>query len=133
MLIVVTRLQGKGVAATATVGRWSGEVLAQLAARPGFLGGRLLIDRRCAAWTLTAWSDRASLDGFRKEHAPVAARLGEVAVDSASTAWTADDVPSWREVGRRWTSVVPPGAGLRKTVPPSGVATPRPASPAAAG
>ena len=121
MLVVVTRLQARGSTGVAAVGRLSSEVLAQLRVQPGFLGGRLLIDRRRAAWTVTGWADRTSLDGFRAAHAPVAARLDEVASVSSSTAWTADALPSWAEIGRRWTAVPRPTAGLRLAVPPSDV------------
>ena len=121
MLVVVTRLQAKGATGVAAVGRLSMEVLAQLRTQPGFLGGRLLVEPRGAAWTVTGWADRTSLDGFRSAHAPVAAQLDRVASASASTAWTAEALPSWAEVGRRWTAVPRPRAGMRLPVPPADV------------
>ena len=122
MLVVVTRLQAKDVRSTAEVGRRTGEVLEQLRVQPGFLGGRLLIDRRQAAWTVTGWADRASLAAFREVHAPVAGRIDEVASGSATTAWVADALPSWAEVARRWTTVPKPGLGLRASIAPAGLA-----------
>jgi hypothetical protein len=119
VLVVVTRLQSRSLSATAEVGRLSQQVVAQLSAVPGFVGGRLLLDRRGGAWTITGWTDRSALDGFRTAHADVAARLDEVASDSASTAWVADGLPSWAEVGRRWTAVPPPSLGLRATIAPA--------------
>lgn len=116
VLIVVTRLQARDLRRLGALARLSSEVLGQLRTCPGFLAGRLLLDRRGAAWTMTGWADRPSLDAFRTAHAPVAARVDEVASASASTAWTAASLPSWPEVGRRWTAVPRPAAGLRRTV-----------------
>ena len=119
VLVVVTRLQAKGPTALAGVTRLTLEVLGQLRTQPGFLGGRLLVEPRGAAWTVTGWADRTSLDGFRTAHAPVAAQIDSVASASATTAWTADALPSWAEVGRRWTAVPRPGTGMRLPVPPA--------------
>ena len=119
MLVVVTRLQARDVRATREVVRRTREVVAQLQEQPGFLGGRLLVDRRRAAWTVTGWADRAALVAFREVHAPVAARIDEVATDAATTAWVAEELPSWAEVGRRWTAVPGPRAGLRVGIRPA--------------
>ena len=121
VLVVVTRLQARGGTGMAAVTRLTFEVLAQLRTQPGFLGGRLLVEPRGAAWTVTGWADRTSLDGFRAAHAPVAAQIDDVASASASTAWTADALASWAEVGRRWTAVPRPRTGLRLPVPPADV------------
>ena len=116
MLVVVTRLQAEGWQGLRGVAALSGQVVEQLRTQPGFLGARLLLDRHRAAWTMTGWSDRRSLEGFREAHAPMTARLSEVATGSASTAWIADTLPRWQEVATRWPAVPPPVRGLRRTV-----------------
>lgn len=123
MIVVVTRLEAKGLTGVVLLGRLTLEVLGQLRTQPGCLGGRLLVEPSGAAWTVTGWADRTSLDGFRAVHAPVSARIDDVARTSATTAWTADALPSWAEVGRRWTAVPPPRRGLRLPVPPAAAPT----------
>ena len=120
MLVVVTRLTPRGLAGLrATLAR-SQEVVEQLSGLPGFRGGRLLVDRRRDLWTLTTWSDRASLAAFGALHAPVAARIDEVAVASATSGWQQDaaEVPTWSDVRTRWTDGRGPARGLSRPLPP---------------
>ena len=80
----------------------------------------LLVDHRRDMWTLTAWSDRASLAAFGALHAPVAARIGDVATASTTSGWQQDTtgVPGWADVRRRWTDGRAPGFGLGRPLPP---------------
>lgn len=118
MLVVATRLSPRGLSGLRAGLRLSGTVVAQLAGLPGFLGGRLLVDHRRDMWTLTTWSDRASLAAFGALHAPVVARIDEVAVGSATTGWQADALPTWAEVRTRWTEGRGPGRGVGRLLPP---------------
>ena len=120
MLVVVTRLSPRGLAGLRAALALSGSVVEQLAALPGFRGGRLLVDLRRDLWTLTTWSDRASLAAFGALHAPVAGRIDDVAVASATAAWQqeAADLPAWAEVRSRWTDGRGPARGLSRPLPP---------------
>ena len=120
MLVVVTRLSPRGLAGLRAALALSGSVVEQLAALPGFRGGRLLVDLRRDLWTLTTWSDRASLAAFGALHAPVAGRIDDVAVASATAAWQqeAADLPAWAEVRSRWTDGRGPARGLNRPLPP---------------
>ena len=117
VLIVVTRLQADGLRSLRKVATLSGEVVADLRTRPGYRGGRLLLDRRKAAWTMTGWVDRAALEDFRTAHGPMAARIDEVATAADTTAWVAELLPPWTEVGSRWPAVLAPARGFRREVP----------------
>jgi hypothetical protein len=118
MLVVITRLSPRGLSGLRAAMTLSGTVVEQLAHLPGFLGGRLLVDHRRDLWTLTTWSDRASLAAFGALHAPVMARIDEVAVASATSGWRSDALPTWAEVRSRWTDGRGPGRGLGRPLPP---------------
>lgn len=121
MIVVVTRLSPRGLSGLRAALTLSGPVVDQLSSLPGFSGGRLLVDRRRDLWTLTTWQDRAALATFRELHEPVAARLDEVAVASATSAWQQDpgEVPDWPVVRARWTDGRGPTRGLPRTLPPA--------------
>ncbi len=120
MLVVATRLSPRGLRGLRAALALSGTVVEQLADLPGFGGGRLLVDTRQDMWTLTTWSDRAGLAAFGALHAPVMARIDELAVGAATTAWQQDAaaLPSWADVRQRWGEGRPPGRGLSRTLPP---------------
>ena len=118
MLVVVTRLSPRGLSGLRAALSLSETVVRQLADLPGFRGGRLLVDSRRDLWTVTTWSDQASLAAFGARHAPVMARIDEVAVASATSAWQQDELPSWAEVRARWSSGRGPGRGLSRSLPP---------------
>lgn len=119
MLVVVTRLSPRGLSGLRASLTLSGTVVEQLSDLPGFRGGRLLVDHRRDMWTLTTWSDRASLAAFGALHAPVMARIDDVAVASATSGWRqdADEVPGWAEVRARWTDGRGPGRGVGRPLP----------------
>ena len=119
MLVVVTRLSTRGLSGLRTAMSLSGTVVDQLADLPGFHGGRLLVDRRRDLWTITTWQDRASLAAFGALHAPVAARISDVAVASATSGWqqASDEVPAWSAVRERWTDGPGPARGLSRPLP----------------
>lgn len=126
MLVVVTHLRPRGLAGLRTGLRLSETVVRQLAGLPGFRGGRLLIDLRRDLWTLTTWSDRASLAAFGVLHAPVMARIDEMAVASGTSGWQqdADEVPGWSAVRERWTDGPGPARGLSRPLAPGRAAVP---------
>jgi len=128
VLVNATRLRARGLREMREVLALSRQVQAQLATSPGFLGGRLLVDRRLCAWTVTTWSDPASLRAFGRAHAEVAAQGERLVADLGMTSWREPDgpPPSWDAVCARWPAVPPPALGLPLVLPPSGVPVPVP-------
>ena len=118
MLVVVTRLSPRGLTGLRATLSLSETVVRQLRELPGFCGGRLLVDHRRDLWTVTTWADRASLAAFGALHAPVMARIDEVAVASATSAWQQDELPGWAEVRARWSDGRGPGRGLSRSLKP---------------
>lgn len=108
--VVVTRLEPRGRSGLRSVLRTTGEVVADCRSVPGFLGGRVAVDRRGRAWTLTVWDGPASLRAFGVRHAAVAARIDDVARDSAVCAFrqAGTAVPAWTVAAGR-TPVGGPG------------------------
>lgn len=120
MIVVVTRLSPRRFSGLRAGLRISHTVVGQLSALPGFRGGRLLVDRRRDLWTITTWADRAALRAFGVLHAPVMARIDEIAVASATSGWQQDtaEVPGWSAVRARWTDGRGPAHGLSRPLPP---------------
>jgi Domain of unknown function (DUF3291) len=67
----------------------------------GFLGGKLLIDRKQTYWTLTVWQDERAMKAFRGSgaHAAVMPRLAEWCDEAAYTHWAPENgtIPDWPE------------------------------------
>jgi Antibiotic biosynthesis monooxygenase len=59
---------------------------------PGFLGLRLLVDRRLTFWTMTAWEDLAAMKRFRSSgaHRKAMPRLVGWCDEAAVTRWDGD-------------------------------------------
>lgn len=72
---------------------------------PGFLGGRLMGDGRKVFWTVTSWSDEASMRAFRNAGVHLAAmrRLPGWCAEASHTHWEQDatELPDARESHRR--------------------------------
>lgn len=120
-VVVLTRLQPRGVRGLRGVLRQTGQVVQDCQAVDGFLGGRLAVDARGRAWTLTVWASPAALREFGRRHAPVAAGLDAVATASASTAFRQDGaaVPSWADAAAR-TGFGRPRLPLSRPLQPAG-------------
>ena len=77
----------------------------QVARTPGFLGGRLMVDRRRTYWTLTVWQSEQAMKAFRGSgaHANVMPKLARWCDEAAYMHWSTDDtsVPSWQEAYER--------------------------------
>ena len=67
----------------------------------GFVGGRLLVDKRWTFWTLTVWETEKAMKAFRGSgaHAKVMPRLANWCDEAAYTHWETSDeaVPTWPE------------------------------------
>jgi len=128
VLVNATRLRARGLRELREVLSLSRQVQAQLATSPGFLGGRLLVDRRLCAWTVTTWSDPACLRAFGRAHAEVATQGGRLVTELGTTTWREPDAapPDWDAVSAHLPTVPQPALGLPLSLPPSGVPAPAP-------
>ena len=90
----------------------------QVVRAPGFLGGRLLIDRKRTFWTLTAWETEKAMRDYRGSgaHQKVMPRLVDWCDEALVVHWTTDgtEIPPWPEAFDR----------LRRDGRPSRVAHP---------
>ncbi len=79
----------------------------QVARAPGFLGGRLLVDKHRTFWTLTAWDDERAMKAFRGSgaHSQVMPRLFRWCDEAAYAHWTPaeEKIADWPEAYERMT------------------------------
>lgn len=72
---------------------------------PGFLDGSLLADRGWTFWTMTAWSDEASMRSYMTTgaHRVVMPKLLDWCDEASVVHWTQPEagLPSWAEADRR--------------------------------
>ena len=124
-VVVVTRLDARGLQGVRGVLRQTGQVVADCQSVPGFLGGRLAVDPRRLLWTLTVWESPAALRQFRELHAPVAAGIDAVARASAMQAYRQEGgaVPGWQAAAEH-TTIGRPRLALQRAVPGAAVRTP---------
>src|SRR5690349_16049880 len=88
---------------------WGNELSArQLVNSPGFLGGKLLVDRNRTFWTVTAWRDEVSMRAYRNSgaHRKVMPRLLKWCDEATVIHWSQESsrLPEWQEVHRRMVS-----------------------------
>jgi hypothetical protein len=116
--VVLTRLRTRGLRGVRAVLRTTEQVLDDCRAVPGFLGGRLAIDRHGDAWTLTVWESPEAVRAFGVRHAPVAATLDDVASESVMRAFRQPGrlVPSWDDAAVQTGLGRPRGPALRRSV-----------------
>lgn len=105
VVLVVTRFQVRTWGAVPSFLRASTAAANQAQAWPGFLGGRLLVDRKRVFWTLTMWDSPRSVAtyGASEAHAramPMAARL---ASEASLARWRQprQTLPTWQQVHRQ--------------------------------
>jgi antibiotic biosynthesis monooxygenase len=71
----------------------------QIVKAPGFLRGRLLVDKGFTFWTTTAWNDEASMRAFRDSgpHKRAMPRLPNWCSEATSVHWSQDNdqLPDW--------------------------------------
>lgn len=99
MLVTITYLQPRSWRAAWTVFRLSSELARGATSTPGFVAGRLRIDRRLHFWTLTGWHDRGAMSSFTQgpPHAAAMARVEELTrvARFATLAVPDDRLPGW--------------------------------------
>lgn len=88
---------------------WGNELSArQLVHSPGFLGGKLLVDRDRAFWTLTAWEDESAMRAYRNSgaHRKVMPKLLKWCDEATVVHWNqvSSTLPDWQEVHWRMVS-----------------------------
>ncbi len=73
----------------------------QVVRAPGFLGGRLLVDRHNTYWTLTAWENEQGMKKFRGStaHARVMPKLVHWCDEATYVHWVVENgsIPEWSE------------------------------------
>lgn len=71
----------------------------------GYLGGRMLADRRHTYWTMTAWDDAASIRAYMTtgSHRRAMPKLMRWCDQASIAHWVQDDatLPDWNEADRR--------------------------------
>jgi hypothetical protein len=106
-VVAVTRLHVRSIRFLLRL-YWDGrKIKRSLKKAPGFLGGKLLVDRNRAYWTITRWKDLDSMLAFRNSrvHAAVARMVYKWCDEASVVHWATkeDQLPSWKEAHRRMT------------------------------
>ncbi|MDJ0275454.1 DUF3291 domain-containing protein [Sphingomonas sp. 2R-10] len=74
----------------------------------GYLGGRMLADRRQTYWTMTAWTDAAAMRAYMTvgPHRRAMPKLMNWCDQASVAHWVQDDatLPDWNEADRRMRS-----------------------------
>lgn len=77
----------------------------QAAAAAGFLVGQLIVDRGRVFWTVTMWTDEASMRAYRNSgaHAAVMPKIVEWCDEGATATWQqeSDKLPDLEELAQR--------------------------------
>jgi heme-degrading monooxygenase HmoA len=93
--VSVTRLRPRNVRALLLVALYTWRSRRQLRGAPGFLGGYLASSRpKLALWTITVWSDEASMRAFRNAapHLKAMPKLIDACDEAAVAHWTTDSI-----------------------------------------
>jgi hypothetical protein len=77
----------------------------QARSAPGFVRGRVLLDRDLAAWTLTVWASEATMRDYRNRdpHRAAMAKSGQLCDELVTAHWAqeGDELPGWDVVVAR--------------------------------
>src|SRR5262245_35117401 len=105
MIVGVTRLRLRSVRFIPRLNWESIKIKRSVVESPGFLGGKILVDRNHAYWTMTSWKDLDSMRAFRNgdAHAAAASMLDRWCDEASVLHWETEDdeLPGWKEVHRR--------------------------------
>lgn len=109
MLISATRLHIRSLPALVPFVLENERVVQQTLRAPGFLKGKLLVDRWATFWTITLWESEAAMKAYRGS-GPHAAAMPKLAgwCDEASVAhWETSDteLPDWGFIHERMTTI----------------------------
>ena len=76
---------------------------AQARAAAGFLGGKILVDRRLTFWTCTLWESDAAMKAFRDTgaHREAMPKLALWCDEAMVAQWQGEVIPSWADVHAR--------------------------------
>jgi len=106
-IVAVTRLRVRSIRFLPRLYWDAWKIKRSLRKAPGFLEGKLLVDRNRAYWTITSWKDLESMLAFRngKVHARVARMVYKWCDEASVVHWTTKDpqLPTWKEAHRRMT------------------------------
>ena len=94
--------------------------------RSRFRGGSILADRSCTFWTMTAWDDQASMQGYTASgaHRTAMPRLLEWCDEASVVHWIQPDdtLPSWNEADRRMRTEGRPSKVRKPSIGHAGLA-----------
>lgn len=101
MLSSITRLRVRSIRFLPAFLWHAFQIQRQVERAAGFVGGRLLIDRKLTFWTLTVWENEKTMKQFRGTgaHVRVMSRLGNWCDEAAYAHWSqlGDAIPQWDE------------------------------------
>jgi heme-degrading monooxygenase HmoA len=106
-IVAVTRLRVRSIRFLPRLYWDARKIRRSLKKAPGFLGGKLLVDRKRAYWTITWWKDLDSMLAFRNSrvHTAVARMVYKWCDEASVVHWATkeDQLPTWEEAHRRMT------------------------------
>ena len=106
-IIAVTRLHVRSIRFLPRLYWDASKIKRSLGESPGFLGGKLLVDRRHTYWTMTAWKDLNSMQAFRNNdvHGAIAPKVYQWCDEASVVHWETESgqLPGWEEGHRRMT------------------------------
>jgi Antibiotic biosynthesis monooxygenase. len=103
--VSVTRLRLKSIFSVIPFLVLNERAVKQVVQSPGFLRGGLLVDRRLAFWTVTAWENEAAMKAYRgtDAHRRAMPKLAGWCDEGAVTHWPQESpaIPEWLELWKR--------------------------------
>jgi hypothetical protein len=111
-IVSVTRLRLRSIRFLPRLYWETRKIRRSLEKAPGFLGGKLLADRKCTFWTMSMWKDMDSMRAFRNSgvHAAVVPNIDKWCSEASVVHWEMKDgrLPCWKEAHRRMTEAGKP-------------------------
>lgn len=105
VFVSVTRLRVRSVSYLLLFLWRTFQVSRQTRVTPGFIGGRMLREKKNVFWTLTVWQDENAMRTFRSKgaHGRVMPKLMHWCDEAAYAHWTqaTSQTPDWSEAHRR--------------------------------
>jgi heme-degrading monooxygenase HmoA len=105
IFVSLTRLRVRSIFSMVPFLFMTERAVTQIIRSPGFLGGRILVDRRRTFWTATIWESEAAMKGYRGSgaHREAMPKLAGWCDEAAIAHWSQEspEIPDWRELWQR--------------------------------